>query len=101
MANRPPFKVVKLDGRFTGRQFFTYALDYRFGGFGARVEPYLMHRAWFWETFGPSGEFHLWQKAVSYQDNISRCWAWDSNYDQRRIYVQDDETLSPFLLTFG
>lgn len=99
MSARPPYSVVKLDRRFTGRDFFVYSLDYRYGR--EKIDPFLAHRNWFWETFGPSAEFNLWEKVHSDSPNISCRWAWETNYDQRRIYVRDEETLSPFLLTFG
>ena len=114
------FKVVKLDGRYKGGQSFKYLIDYRVVD-ESIADPHRLklyqdqfladHRTWFWESYGPSCEIDPWQVAKLHFGNfdlgntkcseiLSDVWAWHTDYGYKRIYVNNDETLSAFLLKY-
>lgn len=105
-----PYKVIKLDGRFTGRSHFEYCIDFRNRGSTKAVyERFIRARRWFWETHGPSAEFGIYVELVpsivtpgqkiSFTELTDR-WAWQTEFHQCRIYVKDDATLSGFIMFF-
>lgn len=100
------YKVVTLDSRYTGNQYFKYMIDCR----GSQKEVLMFEfRNWFWTNYGASAEFRSWvvltgrnvifqSKNIAEPHEISPVWAWESEYNRARIYVKDDETLSNFIL---
>lgn len=95
-----PYKVIKLDGRFTGRSHFEYSIDFRNRGSTKAVyERFVRARRWFWEAYGPSAEFGIYVELVPSAD-LSDRWAWQTEFHQCRIYVKDDATLSGFVMFF-
>ncbi len=107
------WKVKKLDSRYTGNQHFKYLLDFDTG----RGNPNIINldnprielqkaRNWFWTNYGPSGEYEYWATCNHvYAGNpkletlVSNVWAWDTDYNNYRIYVQNDEILSHWVLS--
>ena len=96
-----PYKVIKLDGRFTGRSHFEYCIDFRNRGSTKAVYERLVRaRKWFWDTYGPSAEFSIFVELMPGTDLTDR-WAWQTEFHQCRIYVKDDATLSGFIMFFS
>ena len=97
------FKVTKMDGRHTGREFFTHYINYNIYFNAGRTSisineiNFLKARVWFWEKFGPSGELG---KVGRMKDVVEEMplWAWQTEHNLLRIYVTE-KALDFFMLT--
>jgi len=111
------YRTVKLDGRWSYRKHFEYAL--LFGGrMSSSQGP--MHFAeaqrWFFDTYGWSAEIRQWADIHQYFTNVYRyigpnpppempeCvnpyWSWTNGYDDLRIYVKSPQELTLFQLKY-
>ena len=97
------FKVTKMDGRHTGREFFTHYINffvYTRGVFGGGIQNnevnFLRARVWFWEKFGPSGELGKVGKMKNVVEEMP-LWAWQTEHNNLRIYVTE-KSLDFFML---
>lgn len=97
------FKIKKIDARYNGSGYFTHVIDY-FGKYNESLS-FQQHRAWFWESFGPSCEIEAFMRFGRLHDEpidcISGRWAWNTEYGNRKIYVSDEATLAFFTLKFS
>ena len=112
VLNPKNYKIKKLDSRYTGNQHFKYLINFNAGignpGIINLNNPRIRlqtARNWFWTNYGPSGEYEYWATCnIVYAGNpnletlVSKSWAWDTDYNNYRIYVQNDEILSHFVL---
>jgi hypothetical protein len=97
------YKIIKMDGRHTGRELFTHYINYNSFVRGIHTSMsenelnFLRARVWFWEKFGPSGELG---KVAKMKDVVeeSPLWAWQTEHQLLRIYVTD-KALDFFMLT--
>lgn len=97
------FKVIKLDGRHSGHDNYSHAIDFNVGLGNAwrdRTANFLDSRIWFWDTFGPGVELVISKNFQFSIDNYN--WAWvystESRNHRAKIFVKDETTLSHFLL---
>lgn len=116
-----PFKIIKLDRRYTGHQYFKYAIDYTANRSLERMllsnsKPskhahkieFTEHRNWFWEMYGPSTDITSWldlewmHKFESFEPNyvkpITDDWCWNTEYGHTKIYLKDYNIVSHFVL---
>jgi hypothetical protein len=96
----PELKITKLDGRHNGWQRWKYFISAPSTlKTGPSVELFVSWRVWCWETWGPSKELdYFYFSEVSYQNDI---WCWENDDYKRRIYLQNDEHLSLFMLRWA
>lgn len=94
------FKATKLDKRMNGYGSWSHRIDFFWGGVKdwnhvTSSPTYGLHlvRCWLWENYGPGAELRL---ARSQQ----LLWAWDTDNDYCRIYVNTD-ILVALQLKFG
>lgn len=94
-------KIVKLDTRFTGHEYFTHYVSSV--GYSIRhIELFLQWRNWLWEVYGPGTEIGLYH--VAQKLDLSICWGWDTRaehdtrFAKNRLYFTKEEYLSAFLL---
>lgn len=91
--------VKPLDKRFTGYKYFKFVVEPQRRLFirpNHPVEDFNMLRNWCWDQFGPALElrnYHL--------QNTKPVWCWDSEYNNLRIYLQTDQELAQFILTWS
>lgn len=101
------YKITKMDGRYT-RHGYTYLIEFsKLGLTGTGVLDFDRCRRWFNEHFGWSQDVETRDKMIQnskynkeqYQENdINPVWAYCVKYGDYRIYVNDDKTLSWFLM---
>jgi hypothetical protein len=87
------YKITKLDRRHNGYTWYKYSVspntvDRIRGG-----ELLIEVRNWLWATYGPSAEIGF--------TNRWSLWAWDTEHNNRRLYIKGDEELTMFKLKFG
>lgn len=114
-------ELIKMDGRHTGRNYFTHYANFTRGrgrvvpmisggnlrGYRAvtsqdLVKEFVQCRNWCWEHFGPSCEVDLYDDAVHSfvfgPEQPAPDWAWvEKNYG-RRIYFKDETVAGMFSL---
>jgi hypothetical protein len=91
-------KITKLDRRYNGHQWFKYIveIDIMLGqGRDERVQEFKNLRNWCWETAGPGCELGFVQLHVTELglESLEK-WAWDTEYNNQRLYLKDDELLT-------
>jgi hypothetical protein len=101
------YKVTKMDGRFNKRRF-DYIIEFsKVESFGTGVLDFDRCRRWFNQNFGWSQDVETRDSMSvnrrnnqeAYQaDDINLVWAYAVKYGDYRIYVDNDKTLSWFLL---
>ncbi len=101
------YKIIKMDGRYS-RYGYKYLIEFRKDiGRGTGVLDFDRTRRWFNEHFGWSQDVETRQRMKenrrqhqdAYEDNdINPVWAYAVKYGDYRIYVDDDKTLSWFVL---
>ena len=77
-------------------------------GCDQRIELFKRWRAWCWEVFGPGTE-SKWIVVQPQPVGVDgRCrmfattrWAWQTEYEEMRLYLQDEATLSAFMLQWS
>ncbi len=111
------YKIVKLDGRWSYRKYFEYAVI-----FSARMSNWNgpMHFAetqkYFFDTYGWSAEIRQWADIREYYQNVwnyvkpnppgvmpecvNSYWSWTNGYDDLRIYVKSSQELTLFQLKY-
>jgi len=93
MVNKMIYKVKKITGQYNGHGHFKYL-----------IQPKIFHsidnrnsiaewREWCWATWGPSREL-LW--AIASTPDV--VWSWDTDHDNKRIYLKSDAELLLFQL---
>lgn len=101
------YKITKMDGRYT-RYGYTYLIEFpKSVQRGTGVLDFDRCRRWFNEHFGWSQDVETRQKMQEnrayhdqeYLDNdINPVWAYCVKYGDYRIYVDEEKTLSWFVL---
>ncbi len=87
------YKVVKLDKRHTGNQYFQYYIQPTDKSFNQRLLDYHQYRQWCWTAFGPSME-----REFMVSDEFK--WCWYTHHSLLRIYFKSDKELNWFKLTW-
>lgn len=94
-------RVIKLDKRYTGYKIFDYMIE-PYGRGDERFAEFQAWREWCWSTFGPSTERgYVSVEPGSAGIRSKTCWCWYTEYNQMRLYFQDNKTLSTFLLKWS
>jgi hypothetical protein len=111
------YKTVKLDGRWSYRKFFEYAIIFT-GRMTNQQGPAHFSEAqkWFFDTYGWSAEIRQWADIRDYYHNVynyirpnaidtmPECvnpyWSWTNGYDDLRIYVKSPQELTLFQLKY-
>lgn len=101
------YKITKMDGRYS-RYDYTYLIEFRKSTqYGTGVLSFDRARRWFSTTFGWSQDVETrleMQKNKAHHsdayepDDINPVWAYCVKYGDYRIYVDNDKTLSWFML---
>ena len=111
------YKIVKLDGRWSYRKYFEYAII-----FSNRMNAWNgpMHFAdaqkYFFDTYGWSAEIRQWAEIREYHQNVwnyvkpnppgimpecvNSYWSWTNGYEDLRIYVKSQQELTLFRLKY-
>ena len=92
------YRLTQLDKRHNGHLFYKYSIapiwQSKYTYATAEYDQLFVNaRIWCWETWGPSTEFMFLSR--------NKHWAWDSEFNHRRIYLKYDEELAFFLLKFN
>ena len=87
------YKITKLDRRHNGYSFYKYSISPNTVDLIKGAELLIKVRNWLWETYGPSAELGLTKRGA--------IWAWDTEFNNRRLYLQSDAELTMFKLKFG
>jgi hypothetical protein len=94
------FKIIKLDRRYNGFGMFKYAVEPTNFAKSLRLQLFEV-RKWCWETWGASAELDFFVGATgSKLESDNYLWAWDTNFNLRRIYLKSDAELLFFQLKF-
>lgn len=103
-------KVTRLDRRHNCYGIMRYMVEttYDIQGCDNRIELFKRWREWCWEAFG-AGTETKWIVIRPVDDGPNgECkmvattrWAWQTEYNEMRLYLQDDATLSAFMLQWG
>ena len=102
------YRITKLDGRYNSYGGYRYIIEFQKSmASGTGVLDFDRSRRWFNEHFGWSQDVETRQQMKEnrrlhkdvYEDNdINPVWAYCVKYGDYRIYVNDDKTLSWFVL---
>ena len=106
------YKIRKLDGRYSYKEFFKYCIVFNNTMIDKQVESFNDCVQWFTKTYGPSTEIRQWKDIHRYYytmgisflddtnipDYVNRNWSWTNGYDDLRIYIKGDKELSFFKL---
>lgn len=110
------YKIVKLDGRWSYRSFFDYAII--FGGRMTQSEGPLNFanvQKYFFDTYGWSAEIRQWANIREHlviqtkyikpgklvlPECVNPHWSWTNGYDDLRLYVKGTEELMLFQLKY-
>lgn len=104
-------RVTKLDRRYNCHTIMAYMIEADLDdadGCDLRTEVFKKWRAWCWEAFGPGCETK-WIVVRPYPAGPNgECgmvsttrWAWHTEYNEQRLYFQDEATLSAFMLQWS
>lgn len=98
------FKIVKLDKRFSGNNFFNFrAESLYFTDFNKNSEStrlFVEARNFLWQNLGASAELDELHSA--YKNQLQRwCWRGSNNYAGKSLYLKDTSELSLFLLKYA
>ena len=100
------YTITKMDGRYT-KHGYRYLIEFSHSHFGTGVLDFDRSRRWFNEQFGWSQDVETRQNMKenrrhhpeTYQDtDINPVWAYAVKYGDYRIYVDEEKTLSWFVL---
>ena len=119
------YEIIKLDGRFTYRELFEYAIKFS-NRMAVGQGPLCFNDAlkWFFETYGWSAEIRDYTKmqtwtvqSTQWMGNLRRApakgileespahcnphWSWTNGYDDLRIYVASSAELNFFQLRWS
>lgn len=110
------YRIIKLDGRYTGNQYFNYCInvDNYHGSVAQRrwdLKNYFCElRNWSWFTWGPSKELYDWlddtrrlEKNIVFNPiSLNDSWCWSVEHGSNsRIYLRTDKELVVFKLRWG
>jgi hypothetical protein len=87
------YKVTKLTKKWNGHGHFKHVIQPTIWNKLATKALLSEWREWCWNTWGPGREL-AW--AIEIDPNA--VWAWDTEYDHRRIYLKTDAELTVFQL---
>ncbi len=112
-----PIRLVKMDGRHTGGNFFTHYAEFTMSlkrrapmiGSGTLhvsrqdlTKEFVQCRNWCWEHFGPSCEVELYDDAVHsfafMPEQSDPDWAWMQKNYGLRIYLKNQDIAGMFSL---
>lgn len=111
------YKIVKLDGRWSYRKYFEYAIIFsnRMNTWNGPLH-FAEAQKHFFDTYGWSAEIRQWADIREYTsmihkysnpgiepsqpDAVNTNWSWTNGYDDLRIYVKSQKELTFFQLTF-
>jgi hypothetical protein len=87
------YKITKLDRRHNGYTWYKYYITP--GNFEYHESRRLLTdlRNWCWDTYGPSAELG-WNQEGS-------LWAWDTEHNNKRIYLKSDAEMTLFKLKYS
>ena len=86
------YKITKLDRRHNGYNFYKYSISPNTCLLPESAELLKELRNWCWATWGPGAELGFTYKGDT--------WAWDTEYQKKRIYLKSDAELTLFTLKF-
>ena len=112
------YKIRKLDGRYSYREFFKYTIVFNRGmnHHNRGVEWFNTTKLWFEQSYGTSAEIRDWKTVrdwyhrmapvnALFQDQqytvpefVNYAWSWTNGYDDLRIYVRGEQELAFFKL---
>lgn len=102
------YKVVKLDQRYSHHGDFAYMLEFSKGHWiGTGVLSFDRVRKWFTTNYGWGQDVEVRSELLRSKrhhaeefepDDINSVWAFSAKYNDYRIYIDNDQTLSWFLL---
>jgi hypothetical protein len=87
------YKVKKITRQYNGYEHFKYLIQPKSFDRIANQQQISEWREWCWTTWGPSREL-LW--AITGIPGVA--WAWDTDHDNKRIYLKSDAELTLFQL---
>jgi hypothetical protein len=111
------YKIVKLDGRWSYRKHFEYAVIFS-GRMSNSQGPMQFAEAqkYFFDTYGWSAEIRQWADIREYHQNVwnyikptppgimpdcvNPYWSWTNGYEDLRIYVKSQQELTLFRLKY-
>ncbi len=115
------YKIVRLDGRWSYRKYFEYAIIFSNKMTSWRgPEHFTQVQKYFFDSYGWSAEIRLWDNMLEYVTAIHRFvatnaglpinlempegvnpyWSWTNGYDDLRIYVKSQQELTLFTLKY-
>jgi hypothetical protein len=111
------YKIVKLDGRWSYRKHFEYAIIFSGRMSNSRGPAnFAEAQKWFFDTYGWSAEIRQWIDIREYYHNVfnyirpnaiddmpecvNQFWSWSNGYDDLRIYVRSEAEVTFFRLKF-
>ena len=111
------YKIVKLDGRWSYRKYFEYAIIFsnRMSIWNGPMN-FAEAQKYFFDTYGWSAEIRQWVDIKEYLSVIHRYsnpglepiqpdavninWSWTNGYEDLRIYVKSQQELTLFTLKY-
>lgn len=90
------YTVKKLTRQWNGHAHFKWVIQCDICDENANRRELSAWREWCWKTWGPSREL-LWATTTC---NPIPCWAWDTEFRHRRLYLKSDAELTLFQLKF-
>lgn len=100
------YQIIKMDGRYT-KYGYTYIIEFSKHHLGTGVLDFDRCRRWFNTNFGWSQDVETRaqlqknqrsHKTAYQDDDINPVWAYAVKYGDYRIYIDNDKTLSWFML---
>lgn len=89
------FKVITLDARYRGNNFFKYRIEPKLATLYAELKWFKESRLWCWDTFGESVERDI---CIYLQDRPSWCFHYDPSQKYAWIYLKSDHELALYTL---
>jgi len=111
------YKIVKLDGRWSYRKYFEYAIIFsnRMSIWNGPMN-FAEAQKYFFDTYGWSAEIRQWADIKEYfsmihqysnpglepdlPDAVNINWSWTNGYEDLRIYVKSPQELTLFTLKY-
>lgn len=109
------YKIQKLDGRYSHREYFKYYVVFRkTSSFDCdHIINFNNTIQWFTKTYGSSTEIRMWKEILRYHNRFGAMldsqplpnyvnfnWSWTNGYEDLRIYVKGDKELALFKLAY-
>ena len=111
------YKIVKLDGRWSYRKYFEYAIIFsnRMSTWNGPMH-FVTAQKYFFDAYGWSAEIRQWADIKQYlsmihqysnpglepalPDAVNTNWSWTNGYEDLRIYVKSQQELTLFTLKY-